>query len=146
MFVFARDLWQTEQDIASALVSLSEGSCPWSAESAGKADISLTLGHGKSTRRHQLSPSQSSALDQLLNHKVCVLTGGPGVGKTKLLEVFANLIEEQGANVTLCAPTGRAAQRLSESTGRFACTIHRLLRASPGECSGFSCMSNLSSI
>jgi exodeoxyribonuclease V alpha subunit len=64
--------------------------------------------------------------------KALVITGGPGVGKTTLVNAILRVIRAKGAEVALCAPTGRAAKRLSESTGLEAKTIHRLLEADPG--------------
>jgi len=80
----------------------------------------------------ELSPSQRRALQILASSPVAVLTGGPGVGKTTLVKAVVSLRREVGGRVVLCAPTGRAAKRLSEATGRRAKTIHRLLAWEPG--------------
>jgi exodeoxyribonuclease V alpha subunit len=58
---------------------------------------------------------------------VSVITGGPGTGKTTLIKVLIGVLSESGINIKLCAPTGRAAKGLGESTGMEATTIHRLL-------------------
>ncbi len=63
--------------------------------------------------------------------KVLVITGGPGVGKTTLVNSILKVLSAKGVEVALCAPTGRAAKRLTESTGLGARTIHRLLEADP---------------
>ena len=81
-----------------------------------------------------LTDSQKAAVQTLLAEPVAVLTGGPGVGKTTVMKTFCNELSRQpgmAGGVLLCAPTGRAAKRISESTGRDASTIHRLLGASP---------------
>ncbi len=83
-----------------------------------------------------LHPDQRSAVLELLRQPVALLTGGPGVGKTTIVQFVASLAEESGAKVLLASPTGRAAKRLSEATSRPASTIHRLLKSVPGE-SGF---------
>jgi exodeoxyribonuclease V alpha subunit len=81
----------------------------------------------------QLSDEQQSALQMALTHPVSVLTGGPGTGKTTCLKALITSLETQGMQYALASPTGRAAKRLSEATGRPARTIHRLLEYSPVE-------------
>ncbi len=75
-----------------------------------------------------LSDEQRGVLEGLLNHRVTVLTGGPGTGKTTLIRSLAAVYTARGQSVILAAPTGRAAKRLSEVSGQPASTIHRLLR------------------
>ena len=70
---------------------------------------------------------QSAALAHALGHKLSILTGGPGTGKTTILRALVDILKAKKVRVTLAAPTGRAAQRLAETTGGFASTIHRLL-------------------
>lgn len=79
----------------------------------------------------QLSPSQESALRLVVTGKVAVITGGPGVGKTTVLNTLLTMWRAEGARVLLGAPTGRAAKRLSEATGLEAKTLHRLLEYDP---------------
>jgi exodeoxyribonuclease V alpha subunit len=81
----------------------------------------------------QLSDEQQSAIQMALTHPVSVLTGGPGTGKTTCLKALINTLEAQAMKYALASPTGRAAKRLSEATGRPAKTIHRLLEFSPIE-------------
>lgn len=78
-----------------------------------------------------LSPSQREALRQVLGSRVAVITGGPGVGKTTLLDSLLRILAAKRVRFRLCAPTGRAAKRMSESTGHPALTIHRLLEFLP---------------
>ena len=71
---------------------------------------------------------QRTALKNALTHKLTLLTGGPGTGKTTILRALVDILKAKKVRVHLAAPTGRAAQRLSETTGGFASTIHRLLK------------------
>ncbi len=77
-------------------------------------------------------PLQQSALKNALTHKLSILTGGPGTGKTTILRALVEILKAKKARVTLAAPTGRAAQRLAETTGGYASTIHRLLKFENG--------------
>ena len=79
-----------------------------------------------------LSAEQRAAVQTALTHKVCVLTGGPGTGKTTTLRALIQLVESRHHPVALASPTGRAAKRLSEATGRPAQTLHRLLSSLAG--------------
>ncbi|WP_221088094.1 SF1B family DNA helicase RecD2 [Deinococcus aquaedulcis] len=78
-----------------------------------------------------LSEEQASVLNLLEDHRLVVLTGGPGTGKSTTTRAVADLAEKLGLEVGLCAPTGKAARRLGEVTGRTASTIHRLLGYGP---------------
>jgi exodeoxyribonuclease V alpha subunit len=80
-----------------------------------------------------LSNEQQAAIDMALTQSLSILTGGPGTGKTTCLKVLIGTLEDQGKKYALASPTGRAAKRLSEATGRSASTIHRLLEFSPLE-------------
>ncbi len=78
-----------------------------------------------------LSPSQKEAAKLALEHKVLIITGGPGTGKTTITKVICAIFGAMKARLTLAAPTGRAAKRLGEATGWTAKTIHRLLEYAP---------------
>src|SRR4029077_21224188 len=78
-----------------------------------------------------LAQSQREALKTVLSHRVVVITGGPGVGKTTLVNSILMILRAKGVKCLLCAPTGRAAKRLTETTGLEAKTIHRLLEIDP---------------
>ncbi len=86
--------------------------------------------------RLRLVPRQKAAVRSALTHRLTVLTGGPGTGKTTVVRTILDLCEEAGAVALLAAPTGRAAKRMAEATGRPAKTVHRLLEFQPG--AGFS--------
>ncbi len=74
------------------------------------------------------APEQSEALKTALTSKVSIVTGGPGTGKTTLLKSLVEVLRAKSVNIILASPTGRAAQRMAETTGAFAQTLHRLLK------------------
>jgi len=78
-----------------------------------------------------LAESQVAAIRLALVSKVLVITGGPGVGKTTIVNSILRILSAKGVNLLLCAPTGRAAKRMTEATGFEAKTIHRLLEVDP---------------
>ena len=78
-----------------------------------------------------LAPNQIEAVKSAVNSKVMVITGGPGTGKTTIIKAILTIFGRLGIDILLAAPTGRAAKRMSEATGREAKTIHRLLEFSP---------------
>lgn len=78
-----------------------------------------------------LAETQKAAVRHAVTQKFLVITGGPGTGKTTLVRAILEIFQAKGKTVGLCAPTGRAAKRLAESTGREAKTIHRLLEFDP---------------
>ncbi|MFT8246772.1 ATP-dependent RecD-like DNA helicase [Roseomonas sp. BN140053] len=120
--IFLAGLWRAEQAIAERLRTLAAGAPPWPAIDAEKA---VPWVEGRTGLA--LAPSQREALRLALASKVLVITGGPGVGKTTLVNSVLQVLRAKGVEVALCAPTGRAAKRLSDSTGLEARTIHRLL-------------------
>jgi exodeoxyribonuclease V alpha subunit len=89
-----------------------------------------------------LAASQRAAVALALANKLLVVTGGPGVGKTTLVNSILKILGAKSVRVALCAPTGRAAKRLSESTGLEGKTIHRLLEADPRNGGFKRCESN----
>jgi exodeoxyribonuclease V alpha subunit len=80
----------------------------------------------------ELSAAQRQAVSEAMESKVLIVTGGPGTGKTTLLRALIEILEAKRIQTLLAAPTGRAAKRLAEATGREAKTLHRLLEYSPG--------------
>lgn len=83
------------------------------------------------------APEQAAAIHAALEHKISILTGGPGTGKTTILKALADILKAKKVRLLMAAPTGRAAQRMGETTGAHAQTIHRLLQFDPAE-GGFS--------
>ena len=75
----------------------------------------------------ELSEKQFEAVKQINEHNICIITGGPGTGKTTIIKCVLEIYKQHKKKVVLCAPTGRAAKRMSETTGEDAKTIHRLL-------------------
>ena len=124
--VFLAGLYRAERVIAERMLRIAEGRPPWPDIEADKALPWVEQRTGLS-----LAASQADAIRLALTSKVVVVTGGPGVGKTTLLNAILRILAAKDVNMVLCAPTGRAAKRLSEATGREARTIHRLLEADP---------------
>jgi exodeoxyribonuclease V alpha subunit len=124
--VFLAALYRAEQTIAGRLHVLAAGRPPWPEIDADKAIPWVAARTGLT-----LAESQQAAVRLALRSKVLVITGGPGVGKTTLVNSILRVLRAKGVEVALCAPTGRAAKRLSESTGLEGLTIHRLLETDP---------------
>ncbi len=78
------------------------------------------------------APAQARALEQALQNKISIITGGPGVGKTTIIRALVDIFSAKCLQVCLAAPTGRAAKRMEEATGRQATTLHRALKYLPG--------------
>ena len=119
-------LHQAELGVVDGLKRLSGGPAAWCA-----IDVHKAVPWAESRVGMRLSDSQKRAVALALRHKLLVITGGPGVGKTTLVNSILRIIGAKQARIVLTAPTGRAARRLSESTGLEAKTIHRLLEFDP---------------
>jgi exodeoxyribonuclease V alpha subunit len=96
-------------------------------------DIEKTIQWVQSAMGIALAEMQQEAIKKTVTSKVLVITGGPGTGKTTLLNCLLRILEKKNQRILLASPTGRAAKRLAEVTGREAKTIHRLLEFSPRE-------------
>lgn len=94
------------------------------------ADVDKEIADYEKKAGITLAVNQRQAVTAACEKKVCVLTGGPGTGKTTLIQCIASIYEKHDRQVVMCAPTGRAANRMSEATGHEARTIHRLLEFS----------------
>ena len=92
-----------------------------------KTHVQLFLDRWQDARHFELADKQSEAVEKSLQSGMTVITGGPGTGKTTVVQTIIRLAEQEGLRILLCAPTGRAAKRLAETTQRKAKTIHRLL-------------------
>jgi exodeoxyribonuclease V alpha subunit len=124
--LFLAPLQRAELGIAASLRRLRLSLPTWGPIDSGRAVPWMEAQTGI-----QLSASQREAVAAAVNGKVTVITGGPGVGKTTVVNGILRILAARGVGMQLCAPTGRAAKRLSESTGREARTIHRLLEFDP---------------
>lgn len=123
---YLTSMHRAENSVAESLYRLSRGLAPWAA-----VDIDQAIPWVEEQAKITLSESQKVAVELALQNKLLVITGGPGVGKTTLVNSILRIIGAKQADILLCAPTGRAAKRLSESTGKTAKTIHRLLEFDP---------------
>ncbi len=125
--VLLPQLQRAEQEIASRIRQLAGATAAYPPIDFEKAVAWCQTKTGK-----ELAPSQREALRQALNSRLLIITGGPGVGKTTLVNAILLILRAKKVHCQLCAPTGRAAKRLSETTGIEAKTIHRLLEVRPG--------------
>ncbi len=124
--IFLAGLYRAEQAIADRLTGLLNGSLPWRHIDPEKALPWIEKKTGLS-----LAESQVVAIRRALLAKVLVITGGPGVGKTTIVNSILQILAAKQVKLLLCAPTGRAAKRMTEATGFEAKTIHRLLEVDP---------------
>ena len=124
--VFLAGLHRAERTIAERLMRLANGTLPWPWIDPEKALpwVEKHIGFA-------LAESQVVAIRLALKSKVLVITGGPGVGKTTIVRGILRILAAKGTDLLLCAPTGRAAKRMTEATGFEAKTIHRLLEVNP---------------
>ncbi|MBK1670960.1 ATP-dependent RecD-like DNA helicase [Rhodovibrio sodomensis] len=124
--IFLAGLYRAERGIAERLRAIMAGSLPWPSIDTQKA-----IAWAERQAGVTLADGQKEAVRTVVANKVTVITGGPGVGKTTVLNSVLRILAAKGTNLKLCAPTGRAAKRMSETTGMAAQTIHRLLETDP---------------
>ena len=124
--IFLAGLHRAERAIGDRLIQLSHGPLPWPWIDPDKA-----LPWVEARVGFALAESQQSAVKLALASKVLVITGGPGVGKTTIVKAILRVLAAKEVKLLLCAPTGRAAKRMSEATGFEAKTVHRLLEVDP---------------
>ena len=127
--VYLAPFYYSEIGVANNLSRLLK--CPSIQYKQGIPDYSIT--QLETRMKMSFAANQREAIGKALTSRAMILTGGPGTGKTTTTIGIIHLFEQLGRRVTLTAPTGRAAKRLSETTGREAKTIHRLLEFSPQE-------------
>lgn len=119
-------LYTAEQKAAAHIQRLNTDQLPWKT-----INIPAALKKVEKTTQLQLGESQQHAIQTALQSKLTIITGGPGVGKTTIINSLIQIISKNKLTITLCAPTGRAAKRMMETTGLPAKTIHRLLDFDP---------------
>src|SRR6202008_2794610 len=124
--VFLAALYRAEREIAEKLKTLAAGKPPWPA-----IDVDKAIPWVEQRTKLALADSQKAALRVAIVSNVTVIPGGPGVGKTTMVNSILKILGAKAIAIALCAPTGRAAKRLSESTGLEAKTMHRLLETDP---------------
>ena len=124
--VFLTGLYLAERRIAEQLKRIDTGELPWPEINADRA-----LPWIEQKTDLKLADSQAEAIRLALRSKVMVITGGPGVGKTTIVNSILRILSAKAVKLLLCAPTGRAAKRMMEATGMEAKTIHRLLEFDP---------------
>jgi exodeoxyribonuclease V alpha subunit len=125
-WLYLKPLFLAELGVARTLRGLRTGPHPLPA-----IDAEAALRWVEQRVGLELAATQRDALRQATTHKVLIVTGGPGVGKTTIVRGILEIFTAKGLRCGLCAPTGRAAKRLKETTGREAKTIHRLLEFDP---------------
>ncbi len=121
-WVYSKNFYEAEKNIAEKIVGL---------RNADNVKMIRTLREDlriiEDNIDIELSEKQREAIESINEHNVCIITGGPGTGKTTIIKAIIELYKKHGMKPVLCAPTGRAAKRMTETTGEDAKTLHRLL-------------------
>ena len=116
--------YRAECTVAGKLAALAE---PPGGLAPVAANIDAVIKKAGQSRGIELSPQQTAAVKNSLVSGVSIVTGGPGTGKTTIIDSIISIMEESGLKTAVAAPTGRAAKRIMETSGYPACTVHRLL-------------------
>ena len=134
--VYFYGYYKAECAIAGKLAALAD---PAEGLAPVGADIDALIRKCQTDRCVELSEEQTAAVKNSLRSGVSIITGGPGTGKTTVINALLNIFEGNGHKIAVAAPTGRAAKRVMETSGRFACTVHRLLEYYYDEETGYMC-------
>jgi len=126
--IWSKSLYYQEKDIIDQLDRLNKHPQTWAAD----IDIEAELELAQKNTAIELATEQLEAVRRSLSQKLHIITGGPGTGKSTITKVILNILSRHSDNIFLAAPTGRAAKRLAEVTGKEASTIHSLLSISIG--------------
>ncbi len=124
--VFHHELYAAERDISDRIRAISGSGVSWTV-----IDSDMAIRQVELADNIDFGQSQKHAIGLAVVSKFTVITGGPGVGKTTIVNAILRILSERRVDIRICAPTGRAARRASELTGRQALTIHRLLEIDP---------------
>ena len=119
-YVYRKSMYQAEKNIAECLKELTT-------RPAHKFKLEKDLEEVAKDLNIVLSPTQEEAIKMCINNNLSVITGGPGTGKTTIIKCIIDILKRKNMSYVLAAPTGRAAKRITETTGENAKTIHRLL-------------------
>ncbi len=120
-FVFLKEYFTAEENIAKKLLMMSNERV------THLHSLDDKISEAEKELNIELSKEQRKAVRGVFENKVMIITGGPGTGKTTIIKLILKLMQKEEMKVSLCAPTGRAAKRITETTGEEAKTIHRLL-------------------
>ena len=121
-WIYLSNFYYTEQEIAIRIKRLQEASNVKKIK-----NIQTILKKIELNSNMELSEKQKEAIELVNENNVTIITGGPGTGKTTIIKSIIDIYEQKGNKVVLCAPTGRAAKKMTETTGKEASTLHRLL-------------------
>ena len=121
-WIYLIDYYKTELNIAQRILGLEQ------ADNIKRiSNFNKELEKTEKATSLELSEKQVEAVKMVNDNNVCIITGGPGTGKTTIIKTIIDIYKSRGKKVVLCAPTGRAAKRMTEATGEEASTLHRLL-------------------
>lgn len=129
--IYLSEIYKAEEYVARYLLNLSTSN-----KKQVGAELDGLIKYSENRKRIQFSNEQKDVIKNALNTGLCIVTGGPGTGKTTIINGLIDIFEYEDLSVVLAAPTGRAAKRISETTGLDALTIHRLLEYSRNDISG----------
>lgn len=121
-WIYLSTYYKAEKNIAEKLIELREYKNINAVE-----NLDRKLKKIEKTQKIELSDKQKEAVKLVNDNNVCVITGGPGTGKTTIIKSIIDIYKEEELKITLCAPTGRAAKRMTEATGEEAKTLHKVL-------------------
>ena len=121
-WIYLSTYYKAEKNIAEKLIELREYKNINAIE-----NLDRKLKKIEKTQKIELSDKQKEAVKLVNDNNVCVITGGPGTGKTTIIKSIIDIYKEEELKITLCAPTGRAAKRMTEATSEEAKTLHRVL-------------------
>ena len=120
-WVYLINFYNTEQEIAFRIKELQK-----SKNTKEITNIELELKKLQNNSQIELSEKQKEAIKEINKNNILIITGGPGTGKTTIIKTIIDIYEKRGKKVVLSAPTGRAAKKMTEATGKEASTLHRL--------------------